>query len=401
MDQNKKNLMLMVPMLHQGGFERVCIKTARLMQDYYNVCILIFSSRDINYDVTGLEVIDIDVPSEKGILNKVFNVFKRVRKVRAIKRERKIDISYSFGSSANYVNVLSRAGEKVLTGLRCQTDLESKKQVKLFCHRSDQVLSCSKEIVRQLKRDFNYERSTFIYNPLDIQDVQNKAAETIDDFPFAGEVGEDIKVFSCSARNDYIKGIWHLVKAFSLVTFKHPEARLLVMGSGNWDQYKELAKALGIKDKVSFAGLKKNPFPYVGGSDVYVCSSNHEGFPNAVLEAMALKKPVISADCMTGPREILLSDDEYDKLISENPYGSTKEPVLGEYGILIPDMDENENFDPEYITDGERKLAAEMERLLDDEELLKKYSEKSFERAMFYTPERYQEGIHEIFKLYE
>ena len=51
MDQKKKNLMLMVPMLHQGGFERVCIKTARLMQEYYNVCILIFSSKDINFDI--------------------------------------------------------------------------------------------------------------------------------------------------------------------------------------------------------------------------------------------------------------------------------------------------------------------------------------------------------------
>ena len=57
---SKPNLLLMVPMLHQGGFERVCVTTARLMQEYYNVYILIFSSKDINYDVTGLEVIDID-----------------------------------------------------------------------------------------------------------------------------------------------------------------------------------------------------------------------------------------------------------------------------------------------------------------------------------------------------
>ena len=399
MDQNKKNLMLMVPMLHQGGFERVCIKTARLMQEYYNVCILIFSSKDINYDITGLDVIDIDVPSEKGLVKKVINVFKRVSKARRIKKERNIDISYSFGSSANYVNSLSRAGEKVLTGLRCQTDLESPKQVKLFCRKSDQVLSCSKEIVRQLRSDFKYDRSTYIYNPLDIQDIQNRAGETPDDYPF---LGDDIKVFSCSARNDYIKGIWHLVKAFSLVQYKHPEARLLVLGSGNWDEYKELAKALKIKDKVAFPGVKKNPFPYVAASDVYVCSSNHEGFPNAVLEAMALKKPVISADCKTGPREILLSDAEYENLIKEIPDGSSiDKPILGEYGILIPDMDQEENFDPEFITEGERILAAEMERLLDDEELLEKYSEKSFERAAVYAPEKYKESIHEILKRYE
>ena len=394
MDQKKKNLMLMVPMLHQGGFERVCVKTARLLQEYYNVCILIFSSKDINYDVTGLDVVDIDVPSEKGLVNKVLNVLKRVRKVRRIKKERNIDICYSFGSSANYVNTLSRAGEKVLTGLRCQTDLESPRQVKLFCRRSDQVLSCSKEIVRQLLSDFKYDRSTYIYNPLDIQDIQNRAGETPDDYPF---LGDDIKVFSCSARNDYIKGIWHLVKAFSLVQYKHPEARLIVLGAGNWERYKEMAKALKIKDKVAFTGVKKNPFPYVAASDVYVCSSNHEGFPNAVLEAMALKKPVISADCKTGPREILLSDSEYEDLIKEIPDGSSiYKPIQGEFGILVPDMDQEENFDPEYITEGERMLASEMERILDDAQLLKKYSDKAYERALFYTPEKYKESIHEI-----
>ena len=50
MNNSKKNLMLMVPMLHQGGFERVCVTTARLMQKYYDVSILIFSDKDINYD---------------------------------------------------------------------------------------------------------------------------------------------------------------------------------------------------------------------------------------------------------------------------------------------------------------------------------------------------------------
>ena len=399
MKTSKKNLMLMVPMLHQGGFERVCIKTARLLKDYYNVCILIFSSRDINFDITGLEVIDIDVPARKGLVNKVINVFKRVNKVKRIKKERGIDIAYSFGSSANYVNVLSKGKESVLTGLRCQTDMDNKREVKLFCRRSTQVLSCSKEIVRQLLSDYNYNRSTFIYNPLDVEDVKNKAAETIDDFPFAGD---NIKTISCMARNDHIKGIWHLVKAFYLVQVRHPECRLVVMGAGNWDRYKEMAKKLGIRDKVAFMGLKKNPFPYVAASDIYECSSNREGFPNAVLEAMALKKPVISADCKTGPREILLSEDEYEDLIKRIPDGSSiTEPLRGEYGTLIPDMDDNEDFDPENIIEEERMLSKEIIRLLDDEELLKRCEKKSYERALCFTPERYRESIHEILKRYE
>ncbi len=396
--EKKKNLMLMVPMLHQGGFERVCVKTARLMQDYYNVFILIFSSKDINYDVSGLNVVDIDVPAKKGTVNKVINVFKRVSKVRKLKKELKIDISYSFGSSANYVNVLSRAKEKVLTGLRCQTDMESTRQVKLFCGRSDQVLSCSKEIVRQLERDFDYSRSTFIYNPLDVKDVEEKGKEEIADYPFTG----DNVVISLMARNDYIKGIWHLVKAFAIAAKDHPQARLMVLGAGNFDKLKELAGALGVGDKVFFPGLRKNPFPYVKASDIYVCSSNHEGFPNHVLEAMALKKPVISADCKTGPREILFSEKEYEELIKRIPDGSSiTEPVEGEFGVLIPDMDGHENLDPAVITEGERILAAEIKKMIESKERREKYSQKAYERALFYAPDRYKDSIHEILTRYE
>ncbi len=397
-DNTKKNLLLMVPMLHQGGFERVCVTTARLMQDFYNVHILIFSSKDINFDVTGLDVIDIDVPAKKGKINKVINVLKRVQKVKKIKKDLNIDISYSFGSSSNYVNVLSRRKEKVLTGLRCQTDMENQGQVNLFCKRSDQVLSCSKEIVRQLKRDFNYDRSTYIYNPLDTEDIQKKGSEEVDDFPF----DKDTKVIACMGRNDYIKGIWHLVKAFSLVEKKHPEARLMVLGAGNWDPYKEMAEKLGLSDKIFLPGNRKNPFAYVSKSDIYVCSSNHEGFPNAVLEAMALKKPLISADCKTGPREILLDDAQYNQLITDIPSGdSIKEPINGKYGILVPDMGENVDMNPETITDRERILADKICDLLDDEALMRQYSERAFERALNYTPEKYRDSIHDIFRLYE
>ena len=399
MNKDKKNLMLMVPMLHQGGFERVCVTTARLMEEYYNVYVLIFSSKDINYDITGLKVIDINVPAKKGTLNKIINVFKRIAKVRAQKRKLGIDISYSFGSSANYVNVLSKGKERVLTGLRCQTDMESPRQVKLFCRGADQVLSCSREIMRQLSKDFDYNDSSYIYNPLDVTDIQNKGATIPDDYPFKDK---DEKVISCMGRNDYIKGIWHLVKAFSLVAKEHPKARLMVLGAGDFSGYQKLADEMGIGSRVFFPGVRKNPFAYVAASDIYVCSSNHEGFPNAVLEAMALKKPVISADCKTGPREILLSDKEYDDLIKAQPDGSSVQSAIdGEYGVLVPDMDQNVNMDKNVITKGEKILAGEISKMLSDDEKIRHYSEKALLRAGSFSPERYKNSIHEIFKRFE
>ena len=474
-----KKLMLITPMLHQGGFERVCVTTARLMQKYYDVTVLIFSDKDIHYDVSGLNIVNIDLPARKGKYAKAINLIKRVIKVRKLKKELGIDISYSFGSSANYVNALSKGKEKVFTGLRCSTDMESPKQVKLFCSKADQVLSCSREIMRQLSTEYNYDRSSYIYNPLDVETINIQAKEKIDDLPFGltqdredikeskkkkesvsdkepgnktngdqidenkadgdksyeKEKGNDnsadnemqhhhiewsvtpdstftirrnvekveteednrIKLVVSVGRQDYIKGFWHLIKAFSLVAKEKDNVRLMILGTGDWTPYHKLVESLGLKDKVAFMGIKKNPFPYVAASDLYVLSSNHEGFPNALLEAMALGKPCIAADCKTGPREIVLTEDEYNSLLKIRPDGSsTDKAIEGEYGILVPDMSEVEDFNPDVITVGEKALAREMNKILSDNDKLEKFGLKARERADCFQPEKYSAELNSI-----
>ena len=391
-----KKLMLITPMLHQGGFERVCVTTARLMQEYYDVTILIFSDKDINYDITGLNVVNINVPSKKSKLAKVINLIKRIVKTRKVKKELGIDISYSFGSSANYVNVLSRRQEKVLTGLRCSTDMEAPDQVKLFCKKADQVLSCSKEIMRQLKRDFGYERSSYIYNPLDVDMINDKAKDVVNDMPFGLDQSRNdhLKLIVSVGRQDYIKGFWHLIKAFSIVEKDNKDARLMIIGTGDWTGYEKLANDLGVGDKVAFMGLKKNTFPYVAASDLYVLSSNHEGFPNALLEAMALAKPCVAADCKTGPREILLSESSYDDLITRIPDGSSTDAVIeGEFGVIVPDMSQEFDLEASNIEEGERILAGEILKMLSDSNRLSDYGKRAFERAKGYKPLKYREEL--------
>ena len=59
---------------------------------------------------------------------------------------------------------------------------------------------------------------------------------------------------------------------------------------------------------------QKNPYPYINSCDVFVLSSLYEGLPNVLIEAMSLKKFIISTNCPTGPKEIL-RNGEYGDLI--------------------------------------------------------------------------------------
>ena len=60
-----------------------------------------------------------------------------------------------------------------------------------------------------------------------------------------------------------------------------------------------------LKRLIKIINYKKNPFPYLKKSNLFVLSSKYEGLPNVLLEALTLKKFIVSSNCPTGPSEIL------------------------------------------------------------------------------------------------
>ena len=80
----------------------------------------------------------------------------------------------------------------------------------------------------------------------------------------------------------------------------------MIIGSG--ENKKKLLNFIienNLSSSIKVIDFKKNPFPYLKKTNAFILSSIFEGLPNVILEALTLKKFVISSDCPTGPKEIL------------------------------------------------------------------------------------------------
>lgn len=102
------------------------------------------------------------------------------------------------------------------------------------------------------------------------------------------------------------KGFDLLIRSFHAASRDNPEWTLQILGEGeDRRRLENIARELDIQDRVLIPGRVKNPFDYLSRSTLFVLPSRHEGFPNALIEAMTLGLPVISTDCPFGPSEII------------------------------------------------------------------------------------------------
>ena len=401
---SKRKLMLISPMLHQGGFERVCVTTARLLQPYFDVTIVIFDSANIAYDVEGLSIIDIQMGVRKGKLQKILNIIRRSRKVRKLKKEMQPEIAYSFGPTANMVNAFSKTGkEKVWLGLRNYTDVEEETKMRLLVKKADLIVCCSRDIEKSVKIKYKFNNTAVLYNLYDADTIRKEAAASDPPLPFSEELKEvgslqqepgQLRYLVSMGRDDPMKGFWHMIKAFKLVHDQIPEARLILMGAGTFQKYKTLADQLEITDAIYFAGMRRDPYALLKYGEVYLLTSANEGFPNALVEAMTLSLAPVSTNCLTGPAEILVRNGDtasLDDQFTEKQKEKETPVIYGDYGIVVPEMQKEENLDPADITEEERNLADTVIRLLQDEKLLQSYRQTAARRAGDFTYEKYLE----------
>jgi glycosyltransferase involved in cell wall biosynthesis len=189
----------------------------------------------------------------------------------------------------------------------------------------DGILVVSPYIKKEFE-EFSFEESKIkvVLNPIDIAVIEEKSKEPV--------ILHDKATFRFInvARLAHQKNQELLIQAFAKISRK--DIALYIIGEGELEAaLKTCALENGVVEQVHFLGIQENPFKFMSKCDCFVLSSDYEGLPNVLLEAMACGLPVVSTDCPTGPKEILSPNFLLQNNVVEETHTN-----YGEHGLIVP-----------------------------------------------------------------
>jgi glycosyltransferase involved in cell wall biosynthesis len=169
--------------------------------------------------------------------------------------------------------------------------------IKLTYSKFDKVITNSKESSKDLEIFIGSKVST-IYNPIKFNNIKNKKKITTN-------LLNIINIGRLEKQKDH-KTLLKTIK----ILVKKIKVKLTIVGSGS--QYlilKNCIKDYGIKKNVQIINETRDVRDFYLNSDLFVSSSLYEGFPNVLVESIMHNVPVISSNCKSGPKEILINNN--------------------------------------------------------------------------------------------
>lgn len=392
----RKNLVVRSGSLRMGGLERVLVEMLQnLNKEKYNISLI------IEDDSAEENIFLSDIPKEITIyFLKPNDLIKKTHYHRERKRNIYNKIMYNILMMKEHSFVLNKTKEVLKEientygdidvfldydwGARRYVEkLKVKKKIVWIHNSIPKLLKKKSKIVRFGKNLDKYDTIVAICDDMkkEIETIypylKNKVKRAYNPFNFnrilnlsKSEVGLTEKQQSL-IKDDYIVAVSRLdtvqkdyitlIKGYKLAFDKGVNEKLYIIGDGpNRKEIESLISEYNLNDRVILIGKTKNPYVWMINSKLFVHSSNYEGLPTVLIEAMICEKVVVSSDCPTGPFEILKG---------------------GEVGILFKVGDFN-------------SLGIELDRLLKNEELLKRYQE-----LMKFRVEEFKSE--EVIKVYE
>jgi glycosyltransferase involved in cell wall biosynthesis len=302
-----------LPHLADGGVARSSfILAGRFIQHGHSVDILtILPSQTMTIaPPDGARVIDLGA---KRALSSIPSLVKYIRRERP---SALISAQYFANVSAVLARSLARRDVKLVLTERSAVEEALKRDrglsakalpwlMRLLYGRADAVVANAGDGAERLARFLGWPPGSVrtIYNPTFDPSIRVLAEEAPTESWFApGERPVVLSVGRLAPEKDF--GV--LLRAFAAIRAKL-ECRLVMVGEGpDRANLEALAGELGVAGDVEFPGHRANPYSYMSRAALFVLSSLNEGLPNVVIEAQACGVPVLSTDCPTGPREILL-----------------------------------------------------------------------------------------------
>ncbi len=367
MTKSKQNLSILSITLGSGGAEKVISLLLKELVLNYNVSLILFYN-EIHFNIpkeVNVIILNDKSPNRPFYL-KIIDAVKFIFQYNNTLKKHKIKYAISFLAFPNLINgIISIFNKKVKTIIsergfpsdNTSSKLSlyiSKLFYPLFYNRCSKLFSNSVFINKDLKDNFGIKiPMDVIYNPIEIP----KAIITPSNLNNNKDNLEIITAGTLNTRKNQImilRAIQNSKKHYNLT----------ILGGGSLREYlSNQIVNLKLTQQVNLKGVVKNVNDYLVEKDCFVLSSFTEGFPNALLEAMAVGLPCISTNCLSGPLELLHDGKDVD--IKKGDY------FKATYGILINNDD---HVGLEKALDFYRNNPSERER----------YSNLSIERSKEY-----------------
>lgn len=382
-----KRVLFVISSLKKGGAERALSNITIHFPKEWDIDILVNNDEVIDYPFRG-NIITLGIVGETWKNSVIFQfklLIKRIKKLRQLKKSGKYQVCISFLDSANIANILSGKKHcKVVLSVRNSLQQSATAReykyfvnplVRLLYNNADKIVAVSKGVEQELIEIFHLKKNKVISieNGYDVLNIQKQGQEELQDKE--KHVIDNRKVVVTVGRLTNQKGQWHLIRSFTEVIKQVPNALLVILGSGELEQYlMQLTKEYRIENFIYFAGHVANPYQYMSRSDIFVFPSLYEGFPNALAEAVCLGLPCIATDFHAGAREILAPDmleEDIVEKVAEVSYGMLTPVCSGKH---YKDMNEP-------LESAEKYLAQAIIRMLTEEEKKAEFRDRSRQRS--------------------
>lgn len=303
----KKPIIIFMPSMDGGGVEKNIIIISNYLSKFTNKLKLItYDQKFKNHFNRNIEMIN--PKYKKKNVSKYFKYFQCLFiLVKEILGKNDI-LVFSFQANI-YCLILSKIFNfKIIIRSNSSPSGWNKNYIKniifkFFFKFSDSIIVNSKAFKNEIDNKLKV-KSKVIYNPLNKLEIISKSRKKLKSNFF--KKNNKIKILNIGRYTDQKDQIT-LLKALNLIKNKIQFEAILIGYGVNKKLLENFVRDNNLKNQIKVLNYQTNPYKFIKKTDILILCSIYEGLPNVILEALTLKKFVISSDCPTGPKEILES----------------------------------------------------------------------------------------------